>query len=317
MTAPVVPLPARGPVVRSIVPPAEAPQHPLARIGAFVVLAVVAGVAVEALVYPAIGLVARLLGVRPLVGPWLTVGAMLAASWGASRWTDGGTPWLVRIGLGSSAWRVGPSLRALVIGAMPMAVTLGVLVSVGAYAVRPGAEGSWWSATAIALWTLAPSAFSEELLARGFVFSVLHEWKGTALATAVTSLGFAALHLLNPGVSAASVVNVALAGVLLAVVRLGTGSLIAAWAAHLAWNAVLVCAAHAPVSGLAFPTPGWRLVPQGAEWLSGGAWGPEASIVATVAIGAAIWAATRYARGTEPARLSTSDPRDDARVTTI
>jgi membrane protease YdiL (CAAX protease family) len=316
VTAPVVPLPARGPVVRSIVPPPAVPQHPLARIGAFVVLAVVAGVAVEALVYPAVGALARAIGVRPLVAPWLSVGAVLLASWGASHWTDGGTPWRARLGVDAAAWRLVPVVRSAILGAMPMTVTLALLVGLGAYAVRPGAEGSWWSATALALWTLVPSALSEELIARGFVLSVLREWKGTAVATAVTSLGFAALHLLNPGVSAASVVNVALAGVLLAIVRLGTGSLVAAWAAHVAWNAILVCAAHAPVSGLAFPTPGWRLVPQGAEWLSGGAWGPEASVVATAAIGVAVWAATRYERGI-PAQQSTSNPRDRARVMSI
>lgn len=317
MTAPVVPLPARGPAVRSIVPPASAPQHPLTRIGVFVVLAVVASVAVEALLYPAFGLIARAIGVRPLVAPWLTAGAFALASWGASHWTDGGTTLGVRLGLTTSAWRVGPVLRSALIGALPITVTVAVLLGLGAYAVRPGAQGSWWSATAIALWTLVPSAMSEELVARGFVFSVLHEWKGTALATAVTSLGFAALHLLNPGVSAASVVNVALAGVLLAVVRVRTGSLVAAWGAHLAWNAMLVCMAHAPVSGLAFPTPGWRLVPQGAEWLSGGAWGPEASVVATVAIGVAVWVAAQQGRGGATAYETTSGPRDGARVMSI
>lgn len=63
----------------------------------------------------------------------------------------------------------------------------------------------------------------------------------------------------------------------LAGVRLTTGSLAAAWLAHLGTNWAQGALLHAPISGLTFlPTPGYRLVPSGPDWLTGGAWGLEA-----------------------------------------
>jgi hypothetical protein len=73
---------------------------------------------------------------------------------------------------------------------------------------------------------------------------------------------------------------VALAGVFLATVRLSTGSLWAATVAHLVWNLVQAVVLHAPVSGLPLPTPVYRLVDHGPEWLTGGAWGPEGGLAA-------------------------------------
>ena len=56
---------------------------------------------------------------------------------------------------------------------------------------------------------------------------------------------------------------------------LATGSLWAAWTAHLAWNWTLGALLHAAVSGLPFATPGYRMVETGPDWLTGGPWGPE------------------------------------------
>lgn len=277
-----------APAGRSLLPADRAPWHPVARLGTFIVAVAVASLAAQAVLYPIVAFGLERLGVRPVLGSWLQLAGALGGSLLAMRLAERARVLpLERLAMGAAAWH--PRLLGVgaAAGAAPVGLALAALLAVGAYAVTPVAEAGWWSATARALAVLAPAAAAEELLVRGYAFTVLAEWRGAAVATLTTSVVFAALHAANPGATAGSLVNVALAGVLLALVRWRTGSLAAASAAHLAWNVLLVVVAHAPVSGLAFATPGWRLVPQGAAWLTGGAWGPEGSLVVTVTLGLA------------------------------
>jgi hypothetical protein len=98
---------------------------------------------------------------------------------------------------------------------------------------------------------------------------------------------------------------VTLAGIFLGVVRLATVSLWAAFAAHLAWNFVLSGVLHAAVSGTAFPTPGYRVVDAGPDWLTGGAWGPEGGAPAAGGMLAVLWW-LRRGRGTARAAAAPS-----------
>jgi membrane protease YdiL (CAAX protease family) len=111
---------------------------------------------------------------------------------------------------------------------------------------------------------------------------VLRARWGLAATIGLTSAVFGLLHLNNPGATPTSIANVMAAGVFLAGVRVVTGSLAAAWAAHFAWNWTLAAGFHTAVSGLPFGTPGYRLVDTGSDWLSGGAWGPEGSVLVAV-----------------------------------
>jgi hypothetical protein len=98
---------------------------------------------------------------------------------------------------------------------------------------------------------------------------------GPLPALLLTSAVFGALHWFNPGASVASTLVVTLAGVFLGGVLLYTGSLWAAFTAHLAWNWTLAGLFHALVSGLPFTAPDYRVVDAGPDWLTGGPWGPE------------------------------------------
>ncbi len=109
---------------------------------------------------------------------------------------------------------------------------------------------------------------------------MIRDAAGAPTAVAVTSVIFALLHLFNPGPTLLSTAMVALAGVFLATVRLSTGSLYAAWIAHLAWNVAQASVLHSAVSGLPLPTPGYRLSDNGPTWLTGGSWGPEGGVAA-------------------------------------
>ena len=139
------------------------------------------------------------------------------------------------------------------------------------------------------LLVLAPAALWEEVVFRGYLYDVAHEAGGARVARWSTSVAFGLVHAANPGAGVRTLMAVMLAGWLLARVREHTGSLPAAWGAHLAWNWIMAAVLHVPVSGLPFDTPGYRAVLQGPAWLTGGGWGPEGGAVALVVMGAGAW----------------------------
>jgi uncharacterized protein len=125
----------------------------------------------------------------------------------------------------------------------------------------------------------------EEALFRGYPFQVLVEGIGAWPAIVITSALFAWAHGQNPEVTTLALLNIFLAGVLLALAYLRTRSLWFATALHLGWNWAMAFWFDLPVSGLtAFDTPGYSGVAVGPEWWTGGAFGPEAGLAATVVL---------------------------------
>ncbi|HET6681759.1 MAG TPA: type II CAAX endopeptidase family protein [Gemmatimonadaceae bacterium] len=178
--------------------------------------------------------------------------------------------------------------RALTVGAFSGTLAILVpsllLVGVSWFRFGPAGAGSSLKAAATLLLILAPAAFSEELLIRGYIFSVARESWSTAAAVASTSIVFGLLHGFNPGASAQSLLVVMLAGAFLAFVLLATRSLYAAMLAHLAWNWTLAGVLHAAVSGLPFTVPDYELLDAGPDWATGGAWGPEGGLGAAIGL---------------------------------
>ena len=111
------------------------------------------------------------------------------------------------------------------------------------------------------------------------------------LFTGPTAVAFGALHLWNPGVGVLEIVNVTVAGLLFGIVYVKTLSLWCVTAMHLGWNWVLGYAADVSVSGLdLIDAPLYEGSTSGGEWLGGGNFGPEGSVVATaVLLGATVW----------------------------
>jgi hypothetical protein len=118
--------------------------------------------------------------------------------------------------------------------------------------------------------------------------------RGTALVL-VAGLVFALFHSLNPGVTPLGLGNIALAGIFLGVAFYAPGGLWTAFGAHLGWNGSLA-ALDAPVSGLPFDIPLFDYCAGDPVWLSGGQFGPEGGLMATVAITAALFATFGWAR---------------------
>ncbi|MDQ8153576.1 MAG: type II CAAX endopeptidase family protein [Gemmatimonadota bacterium] len=252
----------------------------VARLAAFLGLIIVSAIVVPAVIYPLVRGVNLALNVRAPSAELMTCLAMLAAT--AVTVRIFGESWSQTTRLGTDALGRWPLFGGLFSGWFAIAVPAGALLWVGALRMEGAAAGSWWQGAGLAAGILLPAALTEELVLRGYAFTLVHRRWGVRAAVTWTSVLFALLHLLNPGVTAQAIVLVALAGVFLAIVRLALDSLWAAWLAHFAYNFVQVAVFHTPVSGLAVPQPMYRTVSAGPDWLTGGAWGPEAGAAAAV-----------------------------------
>jgi hypothetical protein len=161
------------------------------------------------------------------------------------------------------------------------------------WAPEQGTAADWLLGCGGALLFLALPAAAEEALLRGYPLQALAEAWGARWALGLTAGAFGALHLANPGVTAIGALNVAAAGVFLGVVYLRTASLWWASGAHLGWNWAHGWLADVPVSGLELmDAPLYEGIVRGPDWLGGGSFGPEGSLVATgvvVAAAALCW----------------------------
>lgn len=183
------------------------------------------------------------------------------------------------------------SLFGLALGVL-VAGLVGVgMVAFGGLSWTADAGGIWdylWVGGA-SLWLFALPAAAEEALMRGYLFQALAESWGGAWALWVTSFLFGIVHIGNPNTSWIGLANIMAAGLFLGVIYLKTGSLWWATGAHLGWNWAHGFLSDLPVSGLELvDTPFLEPVVKGPEWLSGGAFGPEGSVLATLVLGLAV-----------------------------
>ncbi len=107
------------------------------------------------------------------------------------------------------------------------------------------------------------------------------------LANAGQSVAFASMHAVNPNVTPLALLNIGLAGSVLGWLYWSEGGLLGPWTFHTLWNFSLAALAL-PVSGMMLGRP---VVPTGIRGaglpaLSGGAFGPEGSVLSTVMLAA-------------------------------
>ncbi len=127
-------------------------------------------------------------------------------------------------------------------------------------------------------------ALSEEVMFRGYLMVNLREGLGAALALLLTSLLFGIFHILNPYLRLLSVINIALAGLLLGYSWLVTGNLWLPMAYHFSWNFFQGAVLALPVSGVRYGGL-LAVVDRGtAPLVTGGAFGPEGGLVGTLAL---------------------------------
>jgi membrane protease YdiL (CAAX protease family) len=168
---------------------------------------------------------------------------------------------------------------------------IGVLTLLGAYHVV--AVGDATPALVGLLVMIGIGAIEEGAL-RGVMLPQVERLLGPWWALLLTSLLFGLAHLGNPNASALAAVGIALeAGFALGGLYLLTRRLWAPVAMHAAWNWVCGPVLGVPLSGTV--PPSWLHADlTGPELLTGGGFGPEASVVEMIA-GAAVAAAILWA----------------------
>jgi membrane protease YdiL (CAAX protease family) len=199
---------------------------------------------------------------------------------------------------------------------------IGAVLIVSVYIVLFAVSVARWNglgtpAGLLAILTLSLlAAVNEEILFRGVIFRVIEDGFGTLAAVIVSALLFGGVHAWNPGASIVSSAAVALeAGVMLGLAYAGGRTLWLPIGIHFGWNFTEGAVLGAPISG--FDLKGLldiRLT--GSDLLTGGAFGPEASIVAVaVCLAAAFLFGTAAARTGEwkGIRAEWSQPRGSRR----
>ncbi len=130
----------------------------------------------------------------------------------------------------------------------------------------------------------AASAAFEEALLRGYAFQALIQGTGKAVAVCLTSVTFGLFHLMNPHVGLLGIVNATLAGAWLSIAYLRTRSLWLPTGLHMSWNLTQGFIFGFPVSGMPISASLVVLNRHGEEWITGGSYGPEGGLPATLVL---------------------------------
>jgi uncharacterized protein len=167
----------------------------------------------------------------------------------------------------------------LTLGALLFCATIGILAALGAYQIT-GKNG--WAIMLAGLSNAILSGILEEVLIRGVLFRILEEWLGSWIALGLSAIIFGVLHLLNPGATLLNAAAISIeAGVLLAAAYMVTRRLWLCMGIHIAWNFTQGGIFSVAVSGGA--SKGFfQSTMVGPDWLTGGVFGAEASLVALV-----------------------------------
>jgi hypothetical protein len=162
-----------------------------------------------------------------------------------------------------------------------------------------------WSTLLAGAWLYLGVALSEELTFRGYAFQRLVRGMGEWPAQLLLAGLFALAHWSNPGMTgvtrAWASLNIGMAAIFLGLALLKTRSLALPIGIHLGWNwaqgLLLGFGVSGTTSGAGLLTPVFHGRPQ---WLTGGAFGPEASLPCLLILGAACLCLTRWKRDTQP-----------------
>ncbi|GAA0461026.1 CAAX amino protease [Paractinoplanes deccanensis] len=174
------------------------------------------------------------------------------------------------------------AMRGFVLGVLTFSLVIGVIAAFGGYRI------AGWGSVGDMLGTfgmMTGVAVLEEVLFRGVLFRLLERWAGTAVALGGSGVLFGGLHLLNPHATVWGALAIAAeAGLMLGAAYVATRSLWLPIGLHLGWNFAESGLFGATVSGSDGTVGGLvRGVAHGPAAISGGEFGPEASVFAILA----------------------------------
>ena len=174
----------------------------------------------------------------------------------------------------------GELLLGLTLGAALMSLVVAVIFIAGAYSVN-GFNSPEVAVPALVAAVMA--GVTEELLSRAAVFRIIERWLGSWITLGLTAALFAVMHIPNPNATAFSTLSVAVGGgLMLCAAYMTTRHIWLPIGIHIAWNFFQGGVFGAATSGVEIS----GLLQSnlyGPAYLSGGAFGPEGSIVAFIA----------------------------------
>lgn len=175
-------------------------------------------------------------------------------------------------------------------GILAAAIFLGPMLLVGAASFQrdpefPASAASFLFLTCLLLF----GAFGEEMMFHGYAFQTLVKNSGPFSALLPISVLFAVAHMNNQNASTLGLINTFGFGLVLGYAYLRTGDLWLSIALHFGWNWALVIFGL-NVSGFRMGVTGFVVRWRGSDLWSGGAYGPEASLLTSGIIVALLWA---------------------------
>jgi membrane protease YdiL (CAAX protease family) len=235
------------------------------------------------------------------VSVWASLPAVLVATWIARRWIDHRS--MLSLGLQRDRYllpdlTVGILLPALLLGLFSAILWAGGWIEVQGWAFDQ-------RGLAVAVPALAAFAqyvavgVQEEVLSRGYHLRNLIEGTNLPLGVFLSSLLFALLHGANPEISLLGLLGIFASGLLFAFAWMRTGRLWLAIGLHTGWNFFEGTFFGFPVSG----TKGFTLIHHrlnGPSLLTGGAFGPEGSLLIFPLLGLGALLLWSYTRDRDP-----------------
>jgi membrane protease YdiL (CAAX protease family) len=172
--------------------------------------------------------------------------------------------------------------RGTLIGIGLFAVSIGIIAMFGGYRAGWGSIGVMITSFGL----MCAVAAAEELIFRGVLFRIVEEMAGTWGALIVSALIFGALHLVNPDATVWGALAIAIeAGLMFGAAYAATRTLWLPIGMHLGWNFAEGGIFGVTVSG-SHGTPGLlKGTMSGSAVLTGGSFGPKASLVAILVCG--------------------------------
>ncbi len=175
-----------------------------------------------------------------------------------------------------------PELAAgLLIGVLMFAAVMAVMAAFGLYEIAGAGPAPAWTAIGRAV----QSGVVEEIMIRAILLRLVWRAFGPWVAFAISAAVFGLGHIANPGASVFAAVCIALeAGIMLGAFYALTGRVWVSIGVHAAWNFTQGYLFGAAVSGGDFGPAMARSTARAGfpDWLTGGAFGPEASLPAVV-----------------------------------
>lgn len=278
----------------------------------------------------AFGLAGQFLGVIPgiflgLIGPdatapgWVGMSYILIAGFAGTALLIFGWVWLFErrsaAAIGLNARFPVRFLRGYGLGLGFLAAVVAIIWALGGYQVEQA--GSLAIASLIPLaWLMAGFVIqgsTEELMFRGWLMGLIASRHGIWLAILINSALFGLVHAGNIAWSQElmfGLANIVLVGVFLSLYAAKEGSLWGVCGWHAAWNWLLASGFGLPVSGQDVLVTPFLIdladTPDAAWWLTGGVFGPEASVVTSAVLLAGVIALLlrgRFARHAVPVTL--------------